>query len=77
MSATLGKQALNKGLLAGMIGLIAVVIFLLSYYRVLGLIAVGGLFVYGLYFFALIKLIPIVADARRDRWPDPDDRRRR
>ena len=60
VSATLGKQALNKGLLAGLIGLIAVVIFLLSYYRILGLIATAGLFVYGLYFFALIKLIPIV-----------------
>jgi SecD/SecF fusion protein len=60
VSATLGKQALNKGLLAGLIGLIAVVIFLLAYYRVLGLIAAAGLFVYGLYFFALIKLIPIV-----------------
>ena len=60
VSATLGKQALNKGLLAGLIGLIAVVIFLLAYYRVLGLIATAGLFVYGLYFFALIKLIPIV-----------------
>jgi SecD/SecF fusion protein len=60
VSATLGKQALHKGLLAGLIGLIAVVIFLVSYYRVLGLIATAGLFVYGLYFFALIKLIPIV-----------------
>ncbi len=60
VSATLGKQALNKGLLAGLIGLIAVVVFLVSYYRVLGLIATAGLFVYGLYFFALIKLIPIV-----------------
>jgi SecD/SecF fusion protein len=60
VSATLGKQALNKGLLAGLIGLIAVVIFLLAYYRVLGVIATAGLFVYGLYFFALIKLIPIV-----------------
>jgi SecD/SecF fusion protein len=60
VSASLGKQALNKGLLAGLIGLIAVVIFLLAYYRVLGLIATAGLFVYGLYFFALIKLIPIV-----------------
>jgi SecD/SecF fusion protein len=60
VSATLGKQALNRGLLAGLIGLIAVIIFLVSYYRVLGLIATAGLFVYGLYFFALIKLIPIV-----------------
>ena len=60
VSATLGKQALHKGELAGAIGLIAVIIFLLLYYRVLGLIATAGLLVYALYFFALIKLIPIV-----------------
>ena len=33
---------------------------MVAYYRVLGLIATAGLFVYGLYFFALIKLIPVV-----------------
>ena len=33
--------------------------FLIAYYRVLGLIAIAGLVVYGLYFYALIKLIPI------------------
>ena len=60
VSATLGKQALSRGELAGAIGLIAVIIFLLLYYRVLGLIATAGLLVYALYFFALIKLIPIV-----------------
>jgi SecD/SecF fusion protein len=60
VSATLGKQALHKGELAGIIGLIAVALFLILYYRVLGLIAVAGLLVYALYFFALIKLIPVV-----------------
>jgi len=60
VSATLGKQALHRGELAGIIGLAAVVLFLLVYYRVLGLIATAGLFVYALYFFALIKLIPVV-----------------
>ena len=34
-------------------------LFLLLFYRVLGAIAVGGLVIYGVYFFALIKLIPI------------------
>ena len=34
-------------------------LFLLVFYRVLGAIAVGGLIIYGIYFFALIKLIPI------------------
>ena len=59
VSATLGAQALHQGLIAGLIGLGVVVLFLLLYYRLLGLIAVGGLIAYGVYFFALIKLIPI------------------
>jgi SecD/SecF fusion protein len=59
VSATLGKQALNQGLLALLAGFALVCVFLLLFYRVLGAIAVGGLLVYGLYFFALIKLIPI------------------
>jgi len=59
VSATLGKQALNQGLLAGGIGLLVVALFLIAYYRVLGVIATAALAVYALYFFALIKLIPI------------------
>ena len=59
VSATLGKQSLHQGLIAGAVGLLVVVIFLLAFYRVLGLIAVVGLAIYGLYFYALIKLIPI------------------
>ncbi len=60
MSATLGKQALHDGLIAGGVGLAIVVLFLLAYYRVLGLIATAGLVTYALYFYALIKLIPVV-----------------
>ena len=59
VSATLGKQALNQGLIAGLIGFLAVCLFLLVFYRVLGVIAIGGLIIYGVYFFALIKLIPV------------------
>src|SRR5271166_3270739 len=59
VSATLGKQALNQGLIAGLVGFAIVCLFLLLFYRVLGAIAVGGLLIYGIYFFALIKLIPI------------------
>ncbi len=59
VSATLGTQALHAGIKAGVIGLALVVIFLLLYYRVLGLIAVIALGAYGVIFFALIKLIPI------------------
>jgi SecD/SecF fusion protein len=59
VSATLGQQALNQGLIAGLAGLAIVAVFLLIYYRILGLIAVAALAVYALYFFALIKLIPV------------------
>ena len=59
ISASLGRQSLNQGLVAGIVGLGVVVLFLLAYYRLLGLIAVGGLIVYGIYFYALIKLVPI------------------
>ncbi len=59
VSATLGQQALDQGLKAGIVGLLLVCIFLLVYYRFLGFVAVVGLAIYGVLFFALIKLIPI------------------
>ncbi len=59
VSATLGQQALHEGIKAGIIGLAVIVIFLLLYYRLLGAVAVLGLAVYGVFFFALVKLIPI------------------
>jgi SecD/SecF fusion protein len=59
VSATLGKQALHQGLIAGIVGFVVVALFLLTFYRLLGLIAVGALVVYAVYFYALIKLIPI------------------
>jgi SecD/SecF fusion protein len=59
VSATLGKQALHQGLIAGIVGFAVVLVFLLLYYRLLGAIAGMALFTYAILFFALIKLIPI------------------
>jgi SecD/SecF fusion protein len=59
VSATLGEQALDQGLKAGLIGLALVVLFLILYYRMLGVVATLGLAVYAVVFFALIKLIPV------------------
>ncbi len=59
VSATLGKQALDQGLLAGGVGLLLTVIFLLIFYRVLGGVAALALVVYAVLLFALVKLIPI------------------
>jgi SecD/SecF fusion protein len=60
VSATLGAQALDQGLVAGAAGFIIVALFLIAFYRVLGVIAVVALAVYALYFYALVKLVPIV-----------------
>lgn len=60
VSATLGQEALDQGLLAGIAGFIGVALFLLAFYRALGVIAIVGLVVYSVFFLALVKLIPIV-----------------
>ena len=59
VSASLGQEALDQGLKAGLIGLLLVIAFLIFYYRFLGVVATVGLGVYSIFFFALIKLIPI------------------
>jgi SecD/SecF fusion protein len=59
VSATLGKQALHQGLIAGAAGLILTILFLLLFYRVLGLVATAALLIYAVFLFALVKLIPI------------------
>jgi SecD/SecF fusion protein len=59
VSATLGSEALHDGIKAGLIGLILTVLFLLIFYRFLGLVAVTAIAAYGVIFFALVKLIPI------------------
>jgi SecD/SecF fusion protein len=59
VSASLGKQALHQGLIAGGVGLLLTILFLLLFYRVLGVVAMFGLLTYAILLFALIKLIPI------------------
>ena len=59
VSATLGQQALDQGLLAAAVGLGLTVLFLLVFYRVLGAVATVALLIYAVLLFALVKLIPI------------------
>jgi SecD/SecF fusion protein len=59
VSATLGKQALNQGLLAGGVGLLLTLTFLILFYRVLGIVSAIALVIYAILLFALVKLIPI------------------
>ena len=59
VSATLGQQSVTLSLIAGAIGLIIVVIFMIGYYRFPGLLATVALFVYAAIVLALFKLIPV------------------
>ncbi len=59
VSATLGQQALDQGLTAAAAGLALTILFLLLFYRVLGLVATVALLIYAALLFALVKVIPI------------------
>ena len=59
VSASLGQEALDQGVRALLVGLAMVAIFLIAFYRFLGIISVLALIAYALIFLALIKIIPI------------------
>ncbi len=56
---TLGRQAVQQTLIAGIVGLIAVLIFMGWFYRLPGLLANLALILYTLFTLALFKLIPV------------------
>lgn len=54
ISATLGKDSLRQGLIAGAVGLALVMGFLVFYYRLLGIVADLALVIYGVLFYAAL-----------------------
>ncbi len=65
ISATLGKDSLQEAKHAALVGLLAVALFLLIFYRFLGLVAVVGLIVYAALLYAAILDLQRHADAAR------------
>lgn len=57
---TLGATEVQKSVYAGIVGLIAVMVFMVIYYRRLGLIACLALIIYGLISLAIFRAIPVV-----------------
>ncbi len=57
---TLGKDSVDRSLVAGIIGLVVVMIFMLVYYRLPGLLADLALLVYAATVLAIFKLLPVV-----------------
>lgn len=54
VSATLGRDSLDAGLLAGLVGLILVALYMVFYYRTLGLVVVAGLCMSGALMWSLV-----------------------
>ena len=59
ISATLGKDSLQQAKIAALGGLLAVALFLLIFYRFLGLVAVIGLGIYAAFLYAAILLFHV------------------
>lgn len=59
ISATLGEDSLRQALIAGIGGLLAVALFLLLVYRFLGVVAIIGLAVYGVFLYGAILLFNV------------------
>jgi SecD/SecF fusion protein len=59
ISATLGEDSLREAMIAGIGGLLAVALFLLIFYRFLGLIAIAGLAIYGVFLYGAILIFNV------------------
>lgn len=59
IGATLGIESVKTSLIAGLVGVLLVIIFMIIYYRFLGIISAIALIIYGLIVLALFKLIPV------------------
>ena len=76
VSATLGKDSLRQGLIAGLIGLLVVMIYLAFFYRLLGLVADIALLIYAALLLRADPADTDHADPAGHRGHDPHDRRR-
>jgi preprotein translocase subunit SecD len=61
VSATLGRDALNAGLAAGVVGFILVAVYMIAFYRILGLMAVLKLGIEGSLMWAIISYLGVSA----------------
>lgn len=59
IGASLGQKSLEQSLFAGLIGILAVVLFMIFWYRLPGLMAVVALAIYSVIVLTIFKLIPV------------------
>ncbi len=56
VGATLGRESIQKSVVAGLIGLLLIALFMIIYYRFPGLLAIFALIIYALISFAIFKI---------------------
>lgn len=56
---TLGRISIQQSILAGILGLLGVIVFMIIFYRLPGVVAGVALILYALLFITLVKLLPI------------------
>ena len=59
VSATLGSNTVQSSIIAGAVGLIIVIVFMIGYYRFPGLVASLALLIYAAIVLAVFKLVPV------------------
>ncbi len=60
VDAFLGADALSRGLRAGLVGLVLVVLFMILYYRMNGVVAATALIIYAIFVLGVFKSMPVV-----------------
>jgi preprotein translocase subunit SecD len=56
VGATLGRESIQKSIVAGLIGLLLIALFMIIYYRFPGVLAIVALIIYALISFAIFKI---------------------
>ena len=59
VDAVLGKDSLQKSLIAGGVGMVLLLIFMISYYKIPGLVASIALIAYSIMLLGIFKMIPV------------------
>ncbi len=59
ISATLGEQFLAQSLIAGAIGILLVIVFMVAYYRLPGVVASFALIYYTIVVYAIFRIVPV------------------
>ncbi|HBH46003.1 MAG TPA: protein translocase subunit SecD [Candidatus Jacksonbacteria bacterium] len=60
VGASLGQESVENSFLAGVLGLLMVIIFMIAYYRLPGLVSAIALIIYALIITTIFKLVPVV-----------------